>query len=78
MMEKDYGHKENWALIKEYRKWVVEMLFKFKNKVFGSKIKRFKYFQTGFELDSNWDNSNELFEDFSNLEILEIGLNIQI
>jgi hypothetical protein len=45
------------------------------NKVLGSKIKGFKYLQTKFDLDSIYDNSNELFEDFSNLKI---DLNIQI
>jgi hypothetical protein len=52
------------------------MLFKFKNKVLGLKIKGFKYFQTGFELRSNLDNFKETFLDTFKSETLEIDLNI--
>jgi hypothetical protein len=47
-------------------------------KAFGFKIQRFKYFQTEFELGETWINLNKLFEDFSNLELSKISLNIQI
>jgi hypothetical protein len=47
-------------------------------KVFEFKIQRFKYFQTEFELGQTWINLNKLFEEFSNLELLKISLNIQI
>jgi hypothetical protein len=49
--------------------WASKIDFEIKQGFGVSKIKGFKYYQIGIK-------SNNLCEDFSNLEILEIGLNI--
>jgi hypothetical protein len=60
------------------RRWATEIVFRFWNKVLGSEIKGFKYFQIKFELESNLINWNKFFGYFSNLELLKIILNFQI
>jgi hypothetical protein len=44
----------------------------------GFKTKDSNTFKSKFELRPNYINLNKIFEDFSNLKLLKISLNIQI